>query len=819
LKAKYEIISEIGRGGMGVVYQGTQVALNRTVAIKTLPAEIAQDQNYIDRIKKEAVVLAKLQHPNIVYIIDIEVHSSGVYLIMEYISGKTLAQLLKEQTDRRFDFEKAKQIARDVASALKHAHEHGIIHRDIKSANIMISDEGSVKITDFGIARVSTSLQVTKTGLIQGTPRYMSPEQIKGEKDIDGRADIYSLGIVFYELLTGYAPFTGNSEFDILEKHLKQIPARPSSFLSYNLSEAYENIILTCIAKDKESRFQTAGDLIDAIDRLDQREDKKFSMPAEGFTDDSEILENIQPESLLKSKTTPFWAAGGALFLIILGLFSYLMFKSPKPPGPEPDIPTLSQQKESAESKIAKEAAPKIASDVSERPADPALDVSGKEASEITRRADTVPEKSFKTDVKESQTREKVDEKKPSELQAALKTTPTESFETADRITDPQLSFSDKKRSELKEALKRAPVHPISETRASTPIAQKKPSELQAALKPKPVSSIDENAEGTESRLPISQKKPSELQAALKTEPVNSTDTAVGNTEFRTSVSQEKSSEIQAALKTTPMKSSVDIVPKKKFTLNTSVVLNIRDNPDTVAVINDFLSNQDLISDTNGGDYHLMFTVDKKGRKMELRAKSSLLKDHAFEYFEESFTVADTKALLETMTSLIKREYCFNLLNTVYLYNTGQADYHLNLAVEGGKRDAIKIGDTIDICMHPNKRSHFMMFGVDLYGIYRIYPLPGKKHISSVPEKDACMRNIEVAPPAGNELLFALATTDKKILTELGRVASDAIFSELSYDGPVEENAVSFCERLFSRLVETATGKWTASGKFLRSHN
>ncbi len=244
---KYERLEMIGEGGMGLVYKGRHVTLGYLVAIKTLPADLAQDYMYIERLEGEAKVLAKLHHPNIVYIHDIESQDDVAYLIMEYVAGRTLADILKE--DGTYEVYDALMVIYDIASALAHAHGKGVVHRDIKPANIMITEDGVVKVTDFGIARRTEGTHLTRAGLSVGTWDYMSPEQKEAKEDIDGRSDIYSLGLVFHEMVTGHLPASGES-----------------SLVGLDLPEKYMEIMRTCLMEYRANRYQTADDLLYAIE-------------------------------------------------------------------------------------------------------------------------------------------------------------------------------------------------------------------------------------------------------------------------------------------------------------------------------------------------------------------------------------------------------------------------------------------------------------------------------------------------------------------------------------------------------------------------
>jgi len=251
----YKVLEEIGRGGMGVVYLGEQVSLKRQVAIKTLPIEVAHDNEFLQRIENEARILAKFSNPNIVYIHDQVTQDDAIYLIMEYVPGITVSDRLREQGP--FELNEAARIIIRVAVALEHAHSKGIIHRDIKPSNIMIRRDNVVKVTDFGIAKSSDGSDITRVSFTPGTRDFMSPEQARGLRDMDGRSDIYSLGVVYYLMLTGKLP-----PYPVPDR-LPFVPPR------------YEKIILKCLAEDRSLRYQTAKDLIYAMDQAKEEKTKR----------------------------------------------------------------------------------------------------------------------------------------------------------------------------------------------------------------------------------------------------------------------------------------------------------------------------------------------------------------------------------------------------------------------------------------------------------------------------------------------------------------------------------------------------------------
>jgi tetratricopeptide (TPR) repeat protein len=258
---RYEIIEEVGRGGMGIVYKARDRVLNRIVAFKVLPITMKDDQAAIDNFYKEARAAAALNHPNIVTIHDFGVDKDGQYFItMEFIEGETIKAKLKKS--QRLPIKFTVEVVKEVCKGLHFAHTKHILHRDIKSANIMIAKGGYVKIMDFGLAKILHDAMSAHT-VIGGTPHYMSPEQLLGEP-LDGRTDIYSLGITMYEMITGRVPFTKG---DIGYHHIHTPPPRLSAVLP-SVPPEVEKIVMKCIEKKRENRFQNAVELFEALKAL-----------------------------------------------------------------------------------------------------------------------------------------------------------------------------------------------------------------------------------------------------------------------------------------------------------------------------------------------------------------------------------------------------------------------------------------------------------------------------------------------------------------------------------------------------------------------
>jgi serine/threonine-protein kinase len=270
---RYEILEELGRGAMGIVYKGRDPKLDRLTAIKTIRFTDDFDEDQAAKIReqfyREAEVVAKLSHPNIVTIYDVGEDLDLSYLAMEYLEGESLeAYARKEQL---LPIRKTIDVTAQVCDALAYAHGHGIVHRDIKPANIMILKNGLVKVTDFGIARATASSK-TRTGVIKGTPYYMSPEQISGMK-VDGRSDIFSLGIVFYQLLTGELPFGGENLAAIMYQITTVEPEPPTKY-NPKIYKAAVAILNRALEKSLESRYPTAKQMGDHLRLLAQKLDE-----------------------------------------------------------------------------------------------------------------------------------------------------------------------------------------------------------------------------------------------------------------------------------------------------------------------------------------------------------------------------------------------------------------------------------------------------------------------------------------------------------------------------------------------------------------
>src|SRR3954471_12001244 len=292
LSGQYEIESEIGRGGMSVVYQGRDRRLNRPVAIKVLPPELAHDAAIRARFTREAQMAAQLTHAHIVPIYDVGEQDGLAYFVMAIVHGGNLGTLLTREPRQPVD--EARRLLAEVADALAYAHLRGVIHRDIKPDNILLDENsGRAMVTDFGIARaMEGSSRLTATGIAVGTPAYMSPEQALGDREVDGRSDIYSLGVLGYQMLTGRLPFSAGNSMALLLKHVSESP-RPIAELRTDAPKSLREAIERAMMKSPEDRWPTAAAMREAVEsdespagawRAARREPVRYSSPVPDTT-------------------------------------------------------------------------------------------------------------------------------------------------------------------------------------------------------------------------------------------------------------------------------------------------------------------------------------------------------------------------------------------------------------------------------------------------------------------------------------------------------------------------------------------------------
>src|ERR1700727_3203537 len=255
---RYELRSQVARGGTAQVYLAHDLLLDRPVALKVLFPDVSSDHSFVERFRREAQAAANLSHPNIVPVFDWGEDDSTYFIVMEYVEGRPLSAVLRDPVP--IPPRQIATIGAGVAAALAFAHRHGVIHRDVKPGNVLITPDGDVKVTDFGIARaMNTEESLTQTGAVMGTAAYFSPEQAEG-KGVDSRSDIYSLGVVLYEMSVGRPPFTGDSPVAVAANHVRDMPVLPRQ-ANPSVPPALEAIIMKAMAKHPDDRYGSAEEL------------------------------------------------------------------------------------------------------------------------------------------------------------------------------------------------------------------------------------------------------------------------------------------------------------------------------------------------------------------------------------------------------------------------------------------------------------------------------------------------------------------------------------------------------------------------------
>lgn len=300
LGSRYEIIEKIGSGGMATVYKARDLVLKRFVAVKVLREEFTTDNEFIKRFNTEAESAASLTHPNIVSVYDVGKEGNLYYIVMELIKGKTLKEIIVE--DGRMGWKWSVKIAKQIASALEMAHRNNIIHRDIKPHNIIITEEGTAKVTDFGIAKAVSNSTITAFGTTIGSVHYFSPEHAKGG-NTDAKSDLYSLGVVIYEMVTGRVPFDADTAVSVALKHMQEKPIEPIA-LNPAIPQSLNDLIMKAMEKDPSMRYVTATEMIEDLDKIIKN--PEFEVTKNIVTRKSEEMNNESKASHSKKNTSKF---------------------------------------------------------------------------------------------------------------------------------------------------------------------------------------------------------------------------------------------------------------------------------------------------------------------------------------------------------------------------------------------------------------------------------------------------------------------------------------------------------------------------------
>ena len=347
---RYEVLERIGAGGMAIVYKAKDLLLNRVVTIKVLRDQFVTDEDFIRRFRREAQSAASLSHPNIVSVYDVGKDGDTEYIVMEYVEGRNLKEIIREYAPLSTD--QSINLGRQITEAIQNAHEHHIIHRDIKPHNILVTADGHAKVTDFGIARAVSSATVTHTGDIIGSVHYLSPEQAKGLQSNE-QSDIYSLGIILYELITGKVPYDGETPITIALKHLQEQPILPSK-INPRIEKEFESVIMRAIAKSPEQRYLSAKDLLEDLKHI--QAGRPITQSEIPLVDDPEAtqthkgmgkilapimiknsIEKNPPPTKLKNKKRLGLAIGGLTLLILLPIlwmaWNYFSVETTKVPN------------------------------------------------------------------------------------------------------------------------------------------------------------------------------------------------------------------------------------------------------------------------------------------------------------------------------------------------------------------------------------------------------------------------------------------------------------------------------------------------------
>jgi tRNA A-37 threonylcarbamoyl transferase component Bud32 len=333
--SNYEILARVGSGAMGTVFKARQKHMNRIVALKVLKPALARDERFVERLRREARIVGKLNHPNIVTGYDLGEEGGYHFFVMEYVEGRSLRQLLHEWG--MFPEEQVLDVAIQIAGALAHAYDCGVIHRDVKPGNILIDQDGRVKLTDMGLAKVETDLQLTREGATVGTPQYVSPEQARDPRSADARSDLYSLGATLFHMSTGQTPFHADTIGELITKVLHD---RPPTAISVNpaLSDGLSLVIRKLLSKDPDLRYQTPGELLVDLQRL-QRHEKpaidRSELEVPPAVDGAAHLSGGRHASIPR-RVRAAWVIGVAAAVVVVGAAAYSLWSAGEDRGTPP---------------------------------------------------------------------------------------------------------------------------------------------------------------------------------------------------------------------------------------------------------------------------------------------------------------------------------------------------------------------------------------------------------------------------------------------------------------------------------------------------
>src|SRR4051812_48651009 len=322
----YELIKEVGRGAMAKVYKARQVSLDRIVAVKVLPKKLSENREFVDRFYAEGKAAARLSHPNIVQAIDVGSTPDGVYhyFVMEYIEGKTLYDMMQPPPagdGHAFSEAEALDVTIQIADALAHSHERGLIHRDVKPKNIILTPGGVAKLTDLGLARAQDDKAAAESeaGKAYGTPYYISPEQIRGEVDIDYRADVYSLGATVYHIVTGRVPFEADTPSAVMHKHLKN-PLTPPDHINTALSVGIGEIIEVAMAKNRDDRYASTEDMLEDLRAVRAGQPPTHARRVVNLDELKKLEETGKTVDIVAPPPAPLWSTLTIIIAFIAGV-------------------------------------------------------------------------------------------------------------------------------------------------------------------------------------------------------------------------------------------------------------------------------------------------------------------------------------------------------------------------------------------------------------------------------------------------------------------------------------------------------------------